>query len=320
MKKITLLLTVVLLTTNGFATNLLQNYDFEVTPSTFTVEEGGFNVLMRVAAHQDAKTQIAAPVVSTAQDVVDGMWVKKSPNSNYIKGVVRTDLTHPKGKSEPNSVLNLRHNQNSATTGLTNWYQNVLQQRIAGGVDLSQQYYVSFDAKVDDETSPTLTNIASQVVVVIRDLTKNLQTTQTVQLTSGTTWSNYTATFNLPAWVTGGGNGAEGINVIFGIGLATDYDENAKTKYSSVLIDNIHLSIDPKSNVDLNASKNFIYSVQEGKLNLMNLQVDTNVQLYNLTGSLVNQIRATNSDLSIQLESGFYIVKIDNQIQKIVVK
>ncbi|MDR1809683.1 MAG: hypothetical protein LBR34_04670 [Prevotella sp.] len=263
MKKFTLTMLAATAAVCGFSQNLIQNPGFEADPATFTVVESNLNVLMRVANHQDATTQTAAPA-ATATPVTDGMWVRKAPNSGYVKGVIRTDLTNP-GNANTNSVLNLRINQNASTTGLTNWYQCVAQQRIAGGVDLAKTYVLTFDAKVDDETSPALTNVNNQIVAVIRDIVNNLQTTQTINLTQGTTWYQYSATFNLPAWVAGGGAGASGTSVIFGLGIKTEYglnDNESLTKYSSVLIDNVSLVDSEYTGVNTNIVGKTPQSVQ----------------------------------------------------------
>jgi hypothetical protein len=325
MKKITLVLVLSFVTLISSATNVVKNSGFEDSPATFTVEENGLNVVRRVANHQDAKAQTGSPT-STAIDIVDGMWVRKSPNSGFIKGVVRTDLTHPKGLVEGNSVLNLRHNQNNTATGLTNWYQNVLQQKVENGLDLEQKYVLTFDAKIDNETSPTLTNVCTQIVAVVRDIVNNLQTTQTIVLTEGTTWNNYKATFNLPAWVAGGGAGASGSKVIIGLGISTEYglnDDPTKTKYSSVLIDNVVLQTeaDYLLTTGLNEISNKTFCVGSiQKINFINTPLSSSISIYNLAGSKVSQFISDKSEFSISLPSGIYLVKVDNNVQKVIIK
>ncbi|MDR1584704.1 MAG: T9SS type A sorting domain-containing protein [Prevotellaceae bacterium] len=324
MKKITLPFAVAFCITSGFSGNVITNGNFEAEPSTFTVVESNLNVLMRVANHQDAATQTAAPVVSPAVTVTEGLWVRKSPNSGYIKGIIRTDLTTPDGSETANSVLNLRHNQNNTATGLTNWYQNVAQQRIAGGVNLEKKYILTFDAKVDDETSPTLTNVCNQVVAVIRDITNGVQTTQTISLAQGTTWSQYTATFNLPAWVEGGGATANGSNVIFGLGISTEYglnDDATKTKYSSILIDNVKLIAEGDTETGLsNPETSFHCIAQNGAIQITNAPGNAVISVYNAAGSLVSSAPARDGVANIQVQKGLYIVKTENQLKKVLVK
>ncbi len=304
-------------------TNLLTNGNFEDDASTFTVLEGSTNVLRRVAGHEDATTQTTNPAASPAISVTNGMWVRKSPNSGYAKGIIRTDLTTPDSSEVPNSLLNLRLNQNT-TTDFTNWYQNVAQQRVANGVDLEKKYVLTFDAKVDDETSPTLENVCNKVVAVIRDITNGKQITQTISLAQGTTWSPYTATFNLPAWVSGAGAGASGSNVIFGLGISTEYGfggDNTKTKYASILIDNVKLIAEDDIGTGLsNPESSFTCIAENGIIQIINAPENAIISVYNAAGSLISSAPATNGVANIQVQKGLYIIKVKNQLKKVLVK
>ncbi|MEA4974273.1 MAG: T9SS type A sorting domain-containing protein [Paludibacter sp.] len=321
MKKITLLVSIVMITVNVISTNLVTNPGFEAEPSGYTVVESSLNVLMRVANHQDAITQTASPT-APATAITDGMWVRKSPNSGYIKGVIRTDLTNPDGSVNPNSCLNLRINQNATTTGLTNWYQTVAQQRIAGGLNVTKKYAVKFKAKIDNETSPTLTNVCDKVVVVIRDITNNLQTTQTISVTTNE-WTEYSRIFDLPAWVSGGGAGADCNNVILGFGISTTYglnDDPTKTNYSSILIDNIELVDESMLTGYNNVVSNFTIFSEKNTLHIQNIKADTKIAIYDLTGNVVySKISSENNLLVNNLSRGIYLVKAANQVKKVVV-
>lgn len=321
MKKTTISFVIMLVAVNIFATNLVTNPGFEATPSGYTVVESSLNVLMRVANHQDATTQTTSPT-ATATTVVDGMWVRKSPNSGYVKGVVRTDLTNPNGTADPNSSLNLRINQNSTTTGLTNWYQNVAQQRIAGGLDVSKKYIVKFKAKLDNETSPTWTNVCDKVVVVVRDIAKNLQTTQTITVTTND-WTEYTRTFDLPAWVAGGGAGADCNSVILGFGISTTYGFNedpTKTNFSSILIDNIELVEEGTPTGLADVRSNFSVFTEKSALHIENIEANSEVMVFDLAGNAVYRSIVSRDKVYINnLFAGLYIVKVGNLVKKIVI-
>ena len=320
MKKFTFLLSSMLAfaTTFSFAQNLVTNPGFDGA----TGANDGVS-LMRVANHQDATTQTANPAVA-ATPVTDGLWVIKAPNSGYIKATVHTNLTDPDGSEESNSCLALTHGQNNGASGLESWWQCVAQQRLATDLDITKKYIISFDAKVNDETNPTLANVCDQVVAVIRDIAKNIQTTQTISLSGGTTWTEYTATFNLPVWVEGAGAGADGQNLIVGLGIKAEYGLNGddtKTKFSSVLIDNVSLQAERISTGILNPTDDaFQCFVQNNTVKLSGVSAGETVAIYNVAGIKVTEQVVAGKDFSIELNKGVYVVRVANNTKKILVK
>lgn len=311
MKKITLLFCLVFAGLTTFAqTNLLVNSGFEDPISSYTVTDGSLNVLMRVAAIQDAVMQTSAPTVPANTSVTDGLWVKKAPSSGYIKAVVTT--SDFKGGT---SALNMQNRANNSTIGLTNWYQFIAQQRISGGLNNSKKYVAKFWAKVDN----TANNVCDKVMVFVTDNTAKVNITKTITLTGGTTWTEYTTPeFDLPAHIAANPT-ANFSTAYFGIGNPTTYNGTV-TNYSGVLLDEISLTeVSPATSVD-KVSSNFKYFTTQNGVELKEIPVGSTVRVFSLSGMQLYSKSTVTSNVSISLVKGIYIVRVDEKAVKILVK
>ena len=312
MKKITLLFAVAIISLSLNAQNLIQNAGFENDPTTFTVLENTANVLMRIAGHYDASTQVTQPTLTSAVSVADGLWLKKAPNSGYVKGIVITTDLH-----EGTSCLQLQNRNGNAATGMTNWYQCVAQQRINGGLDNTKKYIAKFYAKVD----ATAGNVCDKVVAFVTDNTAKVVLSKTVSLTGGTAWTEYTVNFDLPAHITANPTANFAI-AYFGIGNPTTYDTSVtpnKTNYSGVLLDNISLTEDSSVGID-KTTFNYKCYPQDHQIHIEGLNGGEKVYLFNTLGAKVAEKIADNSRLTFDVGKGIYLVRVSNQATKIIVK
>lgn len=310
MKKITLLSLVAFFFIYSNAQNKILNTGFEEDLSSYTVVENTANVLMRVANIQDVTTQTTAPV-ATATTITDGMWVKKSPNSGYIKGVVVTS-----DYQEGTSSLNLKINAGTTQTGLNNWYNNIALQKISSGLDNTKKYEATFWAKVDGTTN----NVCEKVVVFITDNTAKVNITKTITLTGGTTWTEYkTPQFDLPAHISSNPTANFAVTY-FGIGNPTTYNTENKTNYSGVLLDNISLAeISPTTSVE-NLATNLEYISTSTGIELREIEVGSQIYVFDLCGMTVYNKPAHTSNVSIPLSKGIYIVRAGASAVKVLVR
>ncbi|MGC3978023.1 MAG: T9SS type A sorting domain-containing protein [Paludibacteraceae bacterium] len=311
MKKTTLLLFVMFLVISLNAQNKIQNASFEDDINTFTVVESSANVLMRVANIQDATTQTASPTTATAVSVANGLWVKKAPNSGYVKGVVVTS-----DFEDGASSLNLKITSGATQTGLNNWYQCVAQQKILGGLDNTKKYVAKFWAKVD----ATANNVCSQVVVFASDNTAKVNITKTIALTGGTTWTEYTTSeFDVPAHIVTNPT-ANFSTAFFGIGIPTTYDANSKTNYSGVLLDNISLTEVILGTGTSQLENSYKCYVVNNTIKIDGTNEGQEITVFNMLGEKVTSTKATSTNTSIESAKGIYLVRIENTTKKIIVK
>ena len=311
MKKITLLFASAIISLSLNAQNLIQNAGFENSPTTFTVVEGTTNVLMRVAGHYDVTTQTTAPTAS-AISVTDGLWLKKAPNSGYVKGILTTS-----DFQEGASCLQLQNKNGSTAAGMTNWYQCVAQQGISGGLDNTKKYIAKFYAKVD----PTAGNVCDKVVAFVTDNTAKVVLSKTVSLTGGTTWTEYTVNFDLPAHIVANPT-ANFATAYFGIGNPTTYDTSVtpnKTNYSGVLLDNISLVEDPNVGIDKNVFTYKCYA-HDNQIHIEGLNGGEKVYVFDTLGAKVAETTANGSNVSLNVSKGIYLVRVANQATKVTVQ
>lgn len=310
MKKITFILVALTAALSLRAqTNLLKNSGFEDDPTTFTVVENTANVLMRVAGIQSTTTQKTNPT-SAATPVAEGLWVKKAPSSGYIKAVVTTA-----DKQEGASALNLQNRANNSLSGLQGWWQCVLQQKVAGGLNNSQKYYAKFYAKVDE----TAGNVCDKVIAFVTDATNKTNISKTINMSGGTTWTEYTTPlFDIPEHIINNPT-ANFTTAFFGIGNPTTYNDENKTNYSGVIIDNVRLYADGETGV-IDKKVNLAYTVNANGLILNALDKNSDVTIFTLDGKTVNSYSAVEGDLEIALTKGFYLVKVNNQTAKVLIK
>ncbi len=308
MKKIiTLLFSAFLLTSLTGAQNLVTNPGFENDPSTFTVVENTTNVLMRVAALQDATTQTTSPT-AIATTVSAGMWVKKAANSGYVKGVVVTTDFH-----SGTSCLNLKINSNTTQTGLNFWYNCVNLQKLTTGLNATKKYIASVWARADDTSG----NQCNQLVLFVTDGVLKTNYTKTISLTGGTTWTQYQTTFDLPTWVTNNPT-ADFTNSYFGVGITTNYDSNSKTLYSGILMDDFSLTEDTSTGLSSQAQTSLV-TVQNGNVIINGLNGNQQVNIYNIAGSRVFSQMVNDSRISVPLSKGIYIVNVNSKNTKVII-
>ena len=221
----------------------IPNAGFEDVVANFTTTENTTNVLMRVAAIQDANTQISSPVLTSTVAVSSGLWVKKAPNTAYIKGVVTTS-----DFNTGTSCLNLRIGNGTTNVSLDTWSNAIAFQKLS--LTNIQKYTVSFWAKID----PTASNVASNVTVVLTDNTKMTNLTCAIPLTGGTSWTQYSATFDIPAFRAAYAT-ADFSTAYVGVAVTTTYNSSTlKTNYSGVLFDDISVSPASAATIAITAS------------------------------------------------------------------
>lgn len=208
------------------AQNLVMNPGFEDDPATYIVS----NDLRRVENLTPTVTKSGNPT-ATAISVTGGMWVKKAANIGYIKGTPNSSNFN----SGSYGIL-FRIVAGSTQTGLGSWNNAVMLQKIATGLSHTKKYVASVWAKAD----PSANNTCTQFVMYLSESTLKANYTATIPLTGGSTWTKYTATFDLPTWVSARPT-ADFSSAFFGIGIKTTYDDQSKTNYSGVYLDDFSL-------------------------------------------------------------------------------
>lgn len=298
MKKITLLmLGIAYFATTASAQNLITNPSFESDIATFTVVEGTTNVLMRVNGIQDANTQTANPT-ATATAVQAGLWVKKAPNTGYIKHIVTENDKNSGARS-----VNLKINAGYSSTGLASWFNSIAMQKIDGGLSNTKKYKASVWAKVDDNAS----NAASVIVLFVTDNTSKVNITKTITLTGGTTWTKYDTMFDIPTHISNNST-ANFATAFFGLGITTTYTDG-KTNYAGVLVDDFVLEEDNTTTSVSNSSvNNNAYSFENNQLTVHQAGL---ISIYTITGAKVKLVNAQKSQ-NIALEKGAYIIQFEN--------
>ena len=165
MRKLTFLLAFVFAGLLANAQNLLSNGDFETPAGFLSVTENGATVLQRVLNTQDATAQITFPTVGTAASVSAGVWVKKASGYDEQKAVVSTSDAHSGSTS-----INLQVNANATTAlaNVTTWSNQMIQQKLVAGLDVTQKYLLTFWARLDGGDANGA-NAATAVSVFITD-------------------------------------------------------------------------------------------------------------------------------------------------------
>jgi hypothetical protein len=295
MKKITLvMLLVASFSALSFAQNLVTNPGFEADAATFTVAETTTNVLMAVNGIQDATTRTSNPT-ATATTVSAGMWVKKAPNTGYVKHLVTETDKHAGLRS-----LNLKINPNYSSTGLTSWYNCVALQKIATSLNNNKKYKASVWARLDDTTP----NASVNIYLFLTDNTAKANITKTIALTGGTTWTKYETTFDLPTHITSNPT-ANFATAFFGAGMTTTYNGSV-TNYSGLLIDDFTLEEDVTTAVNetsvtqkaFTLTTNGLFASKAGELTI-----------YSLSGAKMSQ-QLINAGETMHLPKGMHIAQL----------
>ena len=295
-KTITLMLGIYLSVNLLLAQNLITNPGFENDPTTYTVVESSKNVLMRVAAIQDATTQIANPTSSAVDISAGGIWVKKSVSSGYVKVKVIDTDTH-----SGTYAANLHITNGGTVSNYQYWYGAINLQEIVGGLSNTKKYVASVWAKKDE----TAGNVIDKITFFVTDNTLKQNITTQVTLTGGTTWTKYDVSFDIPTFVAGHPT-ANFSTAFFGIGITTTLDGSNLTNYSGVLLDDYSLMEDTttalanvylKGNPIISQSK-IISTTLAGKLDV-----------YNVAGSIV-LTKYIQSGEDVNLSSGVYFLQL----------
>jgi len=218
------------------AQNLVGNPGFEDDAATFTVIESEFNVLRRVAQIWHTETHHQNPT-SDVEDVTAGMWVKKAPNTGFIKLRLST-AEKQSGTTGLHMFINRGWN---STANMTWWANCVAMQKLPNALDNSKTYVISVWAKKD----PTANNQCNKLTLFLTDNTdKKTNFRRTVDLVGdGTVWTKYEAVFNLAAHTAA--NPTADFSVAFaGVGIATTMSDGDSgiTDYSGLYIDNFSVT------------------------------------------------------------------------------
>lgn len=212
----------------GISQNLVTNSGFE--DETITAYSNGKNVLPRVGTFYDVVTQTVNPTMAET-NILPGMWVIKTFNSGYIRAAVVG--TEPKSG---NSSINLVIKEGSAQKNLEYWYGAVLFQKLVTPLSNTKRYKASAWIKTDDKVG----NQCKKATFVLTDNTNRQNFTSTVNLTGGNVWTKYEITFDIPVYLKRN-KAADFSTAFLGIGIGADYDDEAKTLYSGIQIDDIVL-------------------------------------------------------------------------------
>ncbi|MEI8204643.1 MAG: choice-of-anchor Q domain-containing protein, partial [Bacteroidota bacterium] len=81
----------------------------------------------------------------------------------------------------------------------------------------------------------------------------------------------------------------------------------------------ITFEIDPTTSIS-ELSNKFICYVSNQHIELKNINKGDNITIYNITGSLISQQNAIANEISISLSKGIYLVKVTDQINKVIVQ
>jgi len=260
-KTITMMLSIFLSANVLFAQNLITDPGFENDPTTYTVVEGGKNVLRRVANIKDETTQTANPA-STADNIsAGGIWVKRATNTGYIKSIIiDTD------RNAGTYCANLQVQANGASAA---WYNATTQQKIIGGLNNSKRYVASVYAKID----PTAGNVLPELWFFVANGGNNDNyTIQAIWVDGGANWAKYSVTFDLAGYVAA--NSARNFASAW-TGIGIKKANNAD--YAGILLDDFSFEEDTTTSLTntylkgnpIVASREMISSSLSGKLDCL---------------------------------------------------
>lgn len=292
-KTITMMLSIFLSANVLFAQNLITDPGFENDPTTYTVVEGGKNVLRRVANIKDETTQTAAPTSGAVDISAGGIWVKKATNTGYIKSIIiDTD------RNAGTYCANLQVQANGVASA---WYNATTQQKIIGGLNNSKRYVASVYAKID----PTAGNVLPELwFFVANGGNINNYTIKATWVDGGASWAKYSVTFDLPTWLgTTAGGGGDFASAWTGIGIKK---VNNPADYAGILLDDFSFEEDTTTGLTntylkgnpIVASREMISSSLSGKL-----------IVYNVAGSIVLS-KIIQSGENVNLSSGMYFLQL----------
>ncbi len=311
MKKITFLLMATFVMVALNAQNKLQNGGFEGYLTEFTVIDGTTILLRRVAGITHTKTQKTNPTSAEAM-VSPGMWLKKAPNTGYLKSIVTRDDKHAGERA-----LHYQNKKGNKAVNMDVWYQTIAcQQKVPNAIDKTKKHTVKFWAKVDD----TADNVCDKVTVWLRAGNVNKTKSISVDLTGGATWTEYTVEIDLPGFVAKNPT-AEFNTSYFGISCPTTYNGEGKTNYAGVLLDDISLEENSSTDVETVKSPSFTTYSLNNQIVVKGVKAGDNITVYNTLGATVATLKANANNTNINVaEQGVYLVRVNNSTQKVFVK
>lgn len=213
------------------AQNLVSNPGFEDDASSYTVLSGGKNLLLRVSTFQDDTNNPASPIAE-ANPIKSGQWVIRTFISGYIKAAVVSTDAH-----EGNNSLNISIRQGSAQKNLNYWHGTAVFQKLTTPLSHDKKYKAAVWIKTDDVPE----NQCDKVTFFITDQASKLNLSAVVKLTGGAKWTKYETILDVPAFVKRN-KSTDFSTAYFGVGITTNYDEDAKSLYSGIHLDNFTLT------------------------------------------------------------------------------
>jgi hypothetical protein len=226
-----MLLSIITISTFTSAQNLVINSGFENNVSEYTVLSGGRNLLKRVSVFQDDVNQSVSPV-APVDPIKSGQWVIRTFVSGYIKAAVVTSDKH-----EGNNSLSISIRQGSAQKNLEYWYGTTILQKLVTPLSNAKKYKVSVWAKADEVTN----NQCDKITIFFTDDSSKLNFTSVINLTGGTAWTKYEVILDVPSFVKRY-KSTDFSTTFFGVGITTNYDEDSKSLYSGVHLDDFTLT------------------------------------------------------------------------------
>jgi len=211
--------------------NLLQNPGFETAPTNYTVS----NELWRVTLFQDNMTQIANPTMTTTDVSAGGVWIKRHTNTSYLKSkIITTDK-----KSGTYSLNMYIPATTPSSLNMQLWYNLVNLQRINTPLLNTKKYKATVWARAD----ATVGNVCDKITFFMTDNTNKVNLTSIVNLTGGTTWTQYEAIFDIPTFVATNPT-SDFTTAFFGIGIQSTLQSGDPTlfNYSGVILDDYTLT------------------------------------------------------------------------------
>ena len=211
--------------------NLLQNPGFETAPASYTVS----NELWRVGTIQDNTTQTSNPTMSATDVSAGGIWIKRHANTGYLKSkIISTDK-----KSGTYSLNMFIPATAPSSLNMQLWYNLVNLQRLTTTLSNSKKYKATVWARAD----ATAGNVCDKITFFLTDNTNKVNLTSVVNLTGGTTWTQYEVIFDVPTFVAANPT-SDFSTAFFGIGIQSTIQSGDPNlfNYSGVIIDDYTLT------------------------------------------------------------------------------
>jgi hypothetical protein len=184
----------------------------------------------------------------------------------------------------------------------------------------TKKYTVKFWARAD----ATVGNVCDAVNVYLTDNETVVSASTApkifvnIPLTGGADWTEYTAEFDIPAFVAANPT-ADFTTSYFGVGIRTLRNTNAtpSTKYSGVLMDDFDLAESAPAGISsLNYDLKLVSVTNSG----VKMDVDGEVTINSIDGKTLKTGNVTKGQI-IQLSKGIYIVRVNTNnktyVQKI---